>query len=217
MQDRSKERKRDSYVMKEAFYVMKRLNAKLTSVNDILRGIDQIKCELCALPDDVDLKDALVLTIELEEDAQEMKVRLLAYLSKYENESETVCTIPKANIKIPDLSFLTFSEKFQEFVLFKSQFIGNNPSLDETQKLIYLKSSLKNEAVLIQSDQDTFDSLLNALESRIEYKRALVIRISEILSINKLHNENPTQIRSLIDAVRNHIQSLKNLQFESNP
>ncbi|KAF8763362.1 hypothetical protein HNY73_021551 [Argiope bruennichi] len=50
------------------------LNTKLTSVNDILRGHDQIKCELCALPDDVDLKDALELTIELEEDAQEMKL-----------------------------------------------------------------------------------------------------------------------------------------------
>ncbi|KAF8781998.1 hypothetical protein HNY73_012335 [Argiope bruennichi] len=113
----------------------KHLNTKLTSVDDILRGLYQIKRELCALPDDVDLKDALEFTIELEEDAQEMKVSLFVFLSKYENKSETVCTIPKANIKIPDLRLPTFNGKFQESGLFKSQFmkvIRNKPSLDET-------------------------------------------------------------------------------------
>ncbi|KAF8773913.1 hypothetical protein HNY73_016521 [Argiope bruennichi] len=49
------------------------LSAKLTSVNDILRGLNQINCELCALPDDVNLKDALEVTLELENFAEEMK------------------------------------------------------------------------------------------------------------------------------------------------
>ncbi|GBL95711.1 hypothetical protein AVEN_665-1 [Araneus ventricosus] len=44
--------------------------------------------------------------------------------------------------------------------------IGNNDSLNESQKLMYLRSALKNEAALIQSDQDNFDSLLKALENR---------------------------------------------------
>ncbi|KAF8770090.1 hypothetical protein HNY73_017661 [Argiope bruennichi] len=121
----------------------------------------------------MDLKDALEVTLELKNFAEEMKVSLLVFLPKYENEIETVCTIPKANIKIPDLPLPTFIGKFQEFELFKSQFmnvIGNNPSLDETQKLIYLKSSLKNEAAFIQSDQDTFDSMLNALENIYQNK-----------------------------------------------
>ncbi|GFX39232.1 DUF1758 domain-containing protein [Trichonephila clavipes] len=96
--------------------------------------------------------------------------------------------------------------------------IGNNPSLNEVQKLCYLKGALKNEASLIQSDQDTFDSLLKALEVRYENTRALVdIHIAEILSINKLNSENPSQIRSIIDKVRNHLRYLKNLNFESNP
>ncbi|KAF8766632.1 hypothetical protein HNY73_019678 [Argiope bruennichi] len=114
------------------------LSTKLTSVNDIFRRLNQIKCESCALPD-VNLKNALEVTLELENFAEVMKVSLFVFLSKFENESETVCTVPKANIKIPDLPLPTFSGKFQEFQLLKSQFmnvIGNNSSLDETQKLI---------------------------------------------------------------------------------
>ncbi|GFR03506.1 DUF1758 domain-containing protein [Trichonephila clavata] len=96
--------------------------------------------------------------------------------------------------------------------------IGNNPSLNEVQNPCHLKRALKNEASLIQSDQDTFDSLMKALEVRYENTRALVdIHIAEILSINKLNSENPSQIRSIVDKVRNHLRSLKNLNFESNP
>ncbi|GFY56635.1 DUF1758 domain-containing protein [Trichonephila inaurata madagascariensis] len=59
---------------------------------------------------------------------------------------------------------------------------------------------------------------MKALEVRYENTRALVdIHIAEILSINKLNSENPSQIRSIIDKVRNHLRSLKNLNFESNP
>ncbi|GFQ94108.1 integrase catalytic domain-containing protein [Trichonephila clavata] len=113
------------------------------------------------------------------------------------------------------------SGKFQEFEQFKLHFmnlIGNNPSLNEVQKLSYLKGALKNEASLIQSDQDTFGSLMKALEVRYEITRALVdFHIAEILSTNKLNSEIPSQIRSIVDKVRNHLGSLKNLNFESNP
>ncbi|CAL1273554.1 unnamed protein product [Larinioides sclopetarius] len=196
------------------------LNNKLTSIQDIVKGLEEIKIALCALPDDVNLTDSLDVIVELEEEAQEMKVSLLVFLSKYDKEPESVINIPKGNIKLPDLSLPTFNGRFQEFEVFKVQFmnvIGNNPCLDETQKLCYLKSALKNDASLIQSDQDTFESLMKALESRYENKRALVdIHISEILYIHKIQNENPAQIRLLTDTVRSHLRSLKNLKMESN-
>ncbi|GFS72849.1 uncharacterized protein TNCV_4628841 [Trichonephila clavipes] len=61
-------------------------------------------------------------------------------------------------------------------------------------------SDLQDEAEETKSDQDTFDSLLKALEVRYENTRTLVdIHIAEILSINKLNSENPSQIHSIID------------------
>ncbi|GBL87922.1 hypothetical protein AVEN_192086-1 [Araneus ventricosus] len=55
------------------------LNNKLTSVKDILKGLDDIKIALYALPDDVDLKDSLEITVYMEEEAQEIKVSLLVF------------------------------------------------------------------------------------------------------------------------------------------
>ncbi|GBN57288.1 hypothetical protein AVEN_17671-1 [Araneus ventricosus] len=197
------------------------LTSKLNSINDILKELDNLQNEYCSLPDKVELNNSLEILSDMEEDAEKFKVSILVFLSKYEEQkTENAKLSPKSHIKLPDLPLPTFSGKFQEFENFKTQFmsvIGNNDSLNESQKLMYLKSALKNEAALIQSDQDNFDSLLKALENRYENERALVdIHIAGILSINKLHNENPAQIRSLIDTVRNHIRSLKNLKLESN-
>ncbi|GFY26495.1 integrase catalytic domain-containing protein [Trichonephila clavipes] len=122
-------------------------------------------------------------------------------------------------LNLPDLPLPTFSGKFQEFEQFKLQFmnlIGNNPSLNEVQKLCYLKGALKNEASLIQSDQDTFDSLMKALEVRYENTRALVdIQIAEILSINKLNSKNPSQIRSIIDKLESIEDEPRNLNSQA--
>ncbi|GBM67651.1 hypothetical protein AVEN_221435-1 [Araneus ventricosus] len=197
------------------------LTSKLNSINDILKELDNLQNEYCSLPDKVELNNSLEILSDMEEDAEKFKVSILVFLSKYEEQkTENAKLSPKSHIKLPDLPLPTFSGKFQEFENFKTQFmsvIGNNDSLNESQKLMYLRSALKNEAALIQSDQDNFDSLLKALENRYENERALVdIHIAGILSINKLHNENPSQIRSLIDTVRNHMRSLKNLKLESN-
>ncbi|GFS57927.1 uncharacterized protein TNIN_373881 [Trichonephila inaurata madagascariensis] len=80
-----------------------------------------------------------------------------------------------------------------------------------------LKSALKKDASLILSDQDSFESLMEALINRCENKRALVdIHITEMLSVPKIQSENLVQLRFLIDMVRSHLRSLKNLRMDSN-
>ncbi|GFQ83599.1 DUF1758 domain-containing protein [Trichonephila clavata] len=185
-------------------------------------SLDILQNDYCALPDKVNLKDSLDTLSDLQEEAEETKVSFLMLLSNYESKKETVNNTSKNNhVKLLDLPLSTFSGKFQEFEQFKLQFMNlivNSPSLNEVQKLCYLKGAHKNKASLIQSDQNTFDSLMKALEVRHENTRALVdIHIAEILSINKLNSENPSEIRSIVDKVRNHLRSLKNLNFELNP
>ncbi|GBM44861.1 hypothetical protein AVEN_157089-1 [Araneus ventricosus] len=197
------------------------LKSKVDSVKDILKELDNLQKEYSALPDKVVFKNALDILIDMEKDAEKFKVSILELLSKYEEqEKETAKLASNSHIKSSELPLPTFSGKFQEFKNFKTKFmsvIGNNDSLNVSQKLVYLKSALKNDVALMQNDQDNFDFILKALENRYENKRALVdIHIVEILSINKLHNENPTQIKSLIDNVRNRMRSLKNLKLESN-
>ncbi|GFS54451.1 integrase catalytic domain-containing protein [Trichonephila inaurata madagascariensis] len=58
---------------------------------------------------------------------------------------------------------------------------------------------------------------MEALKNRYENKKALVdIYITEILSVPKIQSENPVQLRFLIDTVRSHLRSLKNLRMDSN-
>ncbi|GBO07564.1 hypothetical protein AVEN_122155-1 [Araneus ventricosus] len=145
------------------------LTSKLNSINDIIKELDNLLNEYCSLPDKVEWNNSLEILSDMEEDAEKFKVSILVFLSKYEEQKkENAKLSPKSHIKLPDLPLPTFSGKFQEFENFKTQFmsvIGNNDSLNESQKLMYLKSALKNEAALIQSDQDNFDSLLKALEN----------------------------------------------------
>ncbi|GBM87213.1 hypothetical protein AVEN_88562-1, partial [Araneus ventricosus] len=146
------------------------LTSKLNSINDILKEVDNLQNDYCALPDKVELNNSLDILSDMEGDAEKAsKVSILVFLSKYEEQkTENSKLSPKSHIKLSDLPLPTFSGKFQEFENFKTQFmsvIGNNDSLNESQKLMYLKSALKNEAALIQSDQDNFDSLLKALEN----------------------------------------------------
>ncbi|GFV00875.1 uncharacterized protein TNCV_1386891 [Trichonephila clavipes] len=188
------------------------LKSKLDNIKRIIKELDILQNYYCALPDKVNLKDSLDTLSDLQDEAEETKVSLLVLLSNYESKKETVNNTSKNNhVKLPDLPLPTFSGKFQEFEQFKLQFmnrIGSNPSLNEAQKLCYLKGALKNEASLIQSDQDTFDLLMKSLEVRYENTRALVdIHIAEILSINKLNSEIPSQIRSIIDKRKKMIAS----------
>ncbi|GBN42622.1 hypothetical protein AVEN_91884-1 [Araneus ventricosus] len=145
------------------------LTSKLNSINDIFKELDNLQNEYCSLPNKVGLNNSLEILSDMEEDAEKFKVSILVFLSKYEEQkTENAKLSPKSHIKLPDLPLPTFSGKFQEFENFKTQFmsvIGNNDSLNESQKLMYLKSALKIEAALIQSDQDNFDSLLKALEN----------------------------------------------------
>ncbi|GFV31901.1 DUF1758 domain-containing protein [Trichonephila clavipes] len=58
---------------------------------------------------------------------------------------------------------------------------------------------------------------MEALINRYENKRALVdIHSTEMLSVPKVQSENPVQLRLLIDTVRSHLRSLKNLRMDSN-
>ncbi|GBN63653.1 hypothetical protein AVEN_35188-1 [Araneus ventricosus] len=151
------------------------LKFKLNFLNDILKELDNLQKEYCALPDKVELNDALDILSDMEEDAEKCKLSILVFLSKYEEqEKENSKLSQKSHIKLPHIPLPKFKN-------FKTQFmsvIGNNDSLNESQKLMYLKSALKNDAALIRSDQDNFDFLLKALENRYEIKEPWLTYIS---------------------------------------
>ncbi|GFR11596.1 integrase catalytic domain-containing protein [Trichonephila clavata] len=106
------------------------LKSKLDNIKSIIKELDILQNDYCALPDKVKLKDSLETLSDLQEEAEETKVSFLVLLSNYESKNETVNNTSKNNhVKLPDLPFPTFIGKFQEFEQFKLQFMnltGNN-------------------------------------------------------------------------------------------
>ncbi|GFV81169.1 uncharacterized protein TNCV_3742301 [Trichonephila clavipes] len=51
-----------------------KFNNKLSIMKEIIKEINQLKYAYCNLPDDTDLKDALEITIDLEEETQQLEI-----------------------------------------------------------------------------------------------------------------------------------------------
>ena len=78
-------------------------------------------------------------------------------------------------------------------ILLKTEFdniVTNYSQLNKIQKLLYLHSALKDEEKLLQTSEDTFDLLLNALKDRFTIKRILVnLHVKAILELEIIMHE----------------------------
>ncbi|GFU07922.1 integrase catalytic domain-containing protein [Trichonephila clavipes] len=69
----------------------------------------------------------------------------------------------------------------------------------------------------LQTVNDSYSSLFEALESRYENKRLIVnSHIAELLNPNKIKFESAFHLRSLIDSIQSHLRALKQLELEPN-
>ncbi|GBM52581.1 hypothetical protein AVEN_138545-1 [Araneus ventricosus] len=158
----------------------------------------------------------------MEEEIEDLQVKFKILVTKYckaPNADNVPMTVHKPKLKIPDLPLPEFKGKYEEYKSFKTQFmsiIGNNESLNDNQKCCYLKASLKGDAKFIESTQDTFQSLLSALDARYQNKRAVIdTLIKNILSVGKA-NDSPRQLRNLVDIIKRNLRVLENLKLSRN-
>ncbi|GFS70880.1 DUF1758 domain-containing protein [Trichonephila clavipes] len=124
------------------------------------------------------------------------------------------------SIRLPQIPLPEFSGVIAEFSNFKNQFINlisNNEQLNDSQKLYYLRASLKGEAKLLESPSDSFDSLFKALEDRYENKRQLIdSHVLEIINYEKIYSESAKELRALMNCINRNIRALKVLKYEQN-
>ncbi|GFW18546.1 DUF1758 domain-containing protein [Trichonephila clavipes] len=121
--------------------------------------------------------------------------------------------------RLPQIPLPEFSGVIAEFSNFKNQFINliSNEQLNDSQKLYYLRASLKGEAKLSESPSDSFDSLFKALEDRYENKRQLIdSHVLEIINYEKIYSESAKELRALMDCINRNIRALKVLKYEQN-
>ncbi|GFY20337.1 integrase catalytic domain-containing protein [Trichonephila clavipes] len=216
----------------EAFTSEKTVS-KDTSVTEIeikLKKIEQLQINLDKIAEDyceIEIFESLeIIQLDIEGinqriETTEVGLKLLMYsLKNSENVNINLNDNGKNSIRLPQIPLLEFSGVIAEFSNFKNQFINlisNNEQLNDSQKLYYLRASLKGEAKLLESPSDSFDSIFKALEDRYETKRQLIdSHVLEIINYEKIYNESAKELRALMDCINRNIRALKVLKYEQN-
>ena len=124
-----------------------------------------------------------------------------------------------ANIKLPKLYLPFFSGYYMEWTSFFDLFKGaviDNSSLQGSQKLQYLKTSVKGDAAKLLASipvtDHNFDIAMNTLINRYENKRIIIrTHLHSIVSYRSLTTDNARDLRKLIEAMDEHQLALQNL------
>ncbi|CAG9123974.1 unnamed protein product [Plutella xylostella] len=124
-----------------------------------------------------------------------------------------------SNIRLPKISIPTFSGKYDEWVTFRDLFdslIRTNDSLDEVQKLHYLKGYLVGEAEQlvrhIPISRGNFEVCWGQLESRYNNKKYLANCILKRMFDQKpLQGESSGAIKELLDTTNECLHALLSL------
>ncbi|GFX25079.1 uncharacterized protein TNCV_2752541 [Trichonephila clavipes] len=216
----------------EAFTSEKTVS-KDTSVTEIeikLKKIEQLQINLDKIAEvycEIEIFESLeIIQLDIEDINQRIEttdvgLKLLMYsLKNSENVNINLNDKGKNSIRLPQIPLPEFSGVIAEFSNFKNQFINlisNNEQLNDSQKLYYLRASLKGEAKLLESPSDSFDSLFKALEDRYENKRQLIdSHVLEIINYEKIYSESAKELRALMDCINRNIRALKVLKYEQN-
>lgn len=123
------------------------------------------------------------------------------------------------NFKLPEIKLPIFSGNYLEWQPFKELFVGlvdKNKSLDDAQKLFYLKSYLTGEAAEllknISISSGNYCRSWEKLESTYNNKRYLANNIlKRLFNQHCLTSESAHDIKKLVSTTTDCLESLKNL------
>lgn len=125
-------------------------------------------------------------------------------------------------VRLPNISVPKFSGNYAEWVSFRDLFtslIHSNLSIDNVQKLHYLKSSVTGEAEQllrhIPITKDNYNKCWDLLTKRFDNKKYLSTCIlKRFFSQQIMSTESPRALKELLDTTNDCLQSLRNLGID---
>ncbi|KAF8772058.1 hypothetical protein HNY73_019404 [Argiope bruennichi] len=198
---------------------------KLDNLLKIKQNLEQIKEEYFITAEDSELQELKDSVEELEEQCERLEVSLKKILaSNNEVLSSSNCNsrsneasskTESISFRLPEIPLPKFSGHYQDWQNFKIQFeniIDNNDKLAESQKLYYLKSTLRGAAAEIVTVEESYTSLKNALKERFDNKRLCVqSHFNDILAL-EIHTSDSTKgLRAFVNSCIKHVRALKNM------
>ncbi|XP_043472974.1 uncharacterized protein LOC122505428 [Leptopilina heterotoma] len=144
---------------------------------------------------------------------------------EYQEISQRVSTTPQASTPrlqstpLPTINIPKFSGRLTDWATFRDYFnslIIQNPSLDNLQKLHFLKSFVEREASLLLKNtpltESSFESAWDRLKNRYENSRAIIqAELKALFSIPAMKNESVISLKNIRSIVTEKIAALENL------
>ncbi|XP_049887047.1 uncharacterized protein LOC126381636 [Pectinophora gossypiella] len=141
-------------------------------------------------------------------------------ISRRERDSNQQASSPSCKLKLPAIDVPVFSGKFTDYTPFINLFnslIDSNKSIDFVQKLYYLRSYLKDEALdLIKNlplTADSYNKAITLLDNRYNNKFRIVNEhITTILDMKPVTKSTASNLREFVATVRQELAALSNLE-----
>ncbi|GFQ66356.1 uncharacterized protein TNCT_108981 [Trichonephila clavata] len=136
------------------------------------------------------------------------------------NACQNIANTNVNNLKLPRIELPVFTSNYMDWISFRDLFlasVGNNNTLSDSQKLQYLKLSVKGEAAtLLQSIQITnynYQKVWNALTERYENEAEIInAALNKLVSQPVLKQESASGLRKIIDTTQQCIDTLQILK-----
>ncbi|GFW09715.1 uncharacterized protein TNCV_867781 [Trichonephila clavipes] len=148
------------------------IRTKLASLSEVKAKIDKLRTESYRILSDEELMDFETSLDTKEVDADNLEVSLNTLLESSNVDTSELSVkndFANYNVKLPSINLPEFSGQYIDWLQFKSQFVSlihDNACLSDSQKLYYLQSALKGHAKQLQTVNDSYSSLFEALVGR---------------------------------------------------
>ncbi|XP_049880689.1 uncharacterized protein LOC126377071 isoform X2 [Pectinophora gossypiella] len=124
-----------------------------------------------------------------------------------------------AKINLPQIQIKPFTGKygdFKPFIQLYNSMIHNNSSLDNIQRMYYLRTLLKDEPYDLIKNlpllDESYEEALQLINSRYDNRHLIICdHINTILDMPSVSKSTSVQLREFISTVRQEIVALKNL------
>ncbi|XP_063365996.1 uncharacterized protein LOC134654484 [Cydia amplana] len=134
----------------------------------------------------------------------------------------TVVNNDQSHIRLPKISIPSFSGKYTEWITFRDLFVSiihNNKTLDNVQKLHYLKGYLTGEAEQIirytPVTEANYMTCWKLLEERYSNKKYLSYSIlKRLLNQRTANSESASHLKELLDTFSDCLSALTNLGID---
>lgn len=125
-----------------------------------------------------------------------------------------------SNLSLPKIRLITYSGDYTEWLNYSELFnslVIQNPSLNNVQKLYYLKSSLEGTPASLVAPlsltNENFEVAWDLLKRRYYNPNVIINQlVKNLFNLKKIERESKSALRELLDVTQRNIQSLKALE-----